>query len=236
MKRSLLAFSAAALTAVVLPVAASAQIVEVGQTSTPLVAPTCPAGVSASRCTIVLTRVTALETLNDGHAYPTTIRHAGDIVALELGISSISSNAKTRKSDISYLNSTYGGTPRAEVTVLRPYGPRSQYGWEVAANSAPIFLERYLGQVAQFPLSKPIPVVAGERIALTVGTWAPVLSFDLASKKFAYRQSRSANCSRPPASEQAQQKVGEIGHYRCNYAGTRAEYTVTEITTPTRTS
>jgi hypothetical protein len=236
MKRSLLAIFAAALAAAALPALASAQVVEVGETSTPVVAPTCPAGVSASKCTIVLTRVTALETLNDGHAYPTTIHHAGDIVALTLGISDLSSNAKTRKSDISYLDKTYDGTPRAKVTVLRTSGPRSQYGWEVAATSAPIFLQHYLGGVTQFPLSKPIPVVAGERIALTVPTWAPVLSFDLTSNKFAYRQSRSTNCSHPPGSEQAQQKVGEIAHYKCNYAGTRAEYTVTEITTPTRTS
>lgn len=236
MKRSFLAFFATALAVALLPSIASAQVVEVGQSSTPLVAPTCPAGVAPANCTIVLTRVTALETLNDGHAYPTTIRHAGDIVALSLGISSLSPNAKTRKSDIAYLDRTYNGAPRARVTVLKPYGPRNQYGWKVVANSPPIFLQHYLGQVAQFPLSQPIPVVRGERIALTVPTWAPVLSFDLARTKFAYRQSRSMNCKHPPGSEQAQLKVGEIGHYRCNYAGTRAEYTVTEITTPTRTS
>jgi hypothetical protein len=236
MKRSLLAFSGAALAGAVLAGTASAQVIEVGASSTPLVAPTCPKGVSSSNCKIVLTRVTALETLNDGSPYPTTIRHAGDIVALNVGLSALSSNAKTRKADIAYLNSTYGGTPRGQVTVLRPYGARKYYGWQVVANSAPIYFEHYLGQVAQFPLSKPVPVVAGERIALTVTTWAPVLAIDLKSNKFAYRQSRRTNCSVPPASEQAQTKIGGIAHYQCNYAGTRAEYTVTEVTSPKRSS
>jgi hypothetical protein len=236
MKRSFLAFSVAAVAALAVPSIASATIVEVGETATPVVAPTCPAGVSSSNCKIVLTRVTALETLSDGHTYPTTIKHAGEIVALTLGISSISSNSKTRKADITYLDKTYGGAPRAEVTVLRAYGPRSKYGWQVAANSNSIALQNYLGQVAQFPLTKPLAVVKGERIALTVPTWAPVLSFDLASSKFAYRQSRVTNCARPPGAPQAQLKIGEIAHYKCNYTGTRTEYTVTEITSPTPSS
>ena len=36
-------------------------------------------------------------------------------------------------------------------------------------------------------------------IGLTVPTWAPVLSYNLNASKFAYRQSRKANCSTPPA-------------------------------------
>ena len=236
MKRSLLALSAVALSAAALPSAASATIVEVGATSTPVVAPSCPASLPANKCTIVLTRVTALETASAGVANPTTIHHSGYLVALTLGISSLSSNAKTRKADVSYLDSKYGGYPRAQVTVLRPYGPRTKFGWQVAAASNTIFLTHYLGQVAQFPLAKPIPVVAGERIALTVPTWAPVLDFGLPSTKFAYRQSRSTNCANPPGAQQGQLKIGQIGHYKCNYAGTRAEYTVTEVTSPTRTS
>lgn len=236
MKRTFLALSAAALAAVALPSAASATMIEVGQTSTPLVAPSCPSTLPASKCTIVLTRVTALETVSSGVANPTTVHHAGEIVALTLGISSLSTNAKTRKSDVAYLNRTYGGYPRAEVTVLRPYGPRAKFGWQVAATSAPIGLTHYLGQVAQFPLNKPLPVVAGERIALTVPTWAPVLDFGLSPTKFAYRQSRATNCKNPPGQQQAQTSVGQIAHYDCNYAGTRAEYTATEITYPNRTS
>ena len=234
MKRSLLALSAVALAAAVLPGAASAQVIEVGQTSTPLVAPTCPTG--PNPCRIVLTRVTALQTLSDGVANPTAIHRAGELVALTIGLSGISSNAKTRKTDINYLNNTYGGSPRGWLTVLRPYGPRAKFGWQVAAASNVIYFQHYLGQVAQFALSKPVPVVPGERVALTIPTWAPVLAIGLNPKKFAYRQSRSANCAKPPSGQQAQRKIGQIAHYVCNYAGTRAEYSATEITTPAKTS
>jgi hypothetical protein len=238
MKLSLLAFSAAALVAAALPSVASAQLLEVGQTSTPLVAPTCPPNPKVNPCNIVLTRVTGIETLSDGHANPTTIRRAGEIVALNIGLSALSRTTKTRDADVKALNSHYGGAPRAEVTVLRPYN-RKQFEWKVAANSAPIFLQHYLGQVAQFPLSQPVKVVPGERIALTVPTWAPVLALKLATNKFAYRQSRSGSaktCAPPPSTQKAQLRVGQIAAYKCNYIGTRLEYSVTEVTTPTPSS
>jgi hypothetical protein len=232
MKRSALAVPAVLLLAAGLPAGASAAEAEVGATSSPLVAPVCPKGVSQANCTIVLTQVTALETLRDGVAYPTRIRRAGQIVSLTLGLSALSSDRKTAQQDISFLNSTYGGVAQAELTVLRPRGKRSNFGWSVAAASAPIKLARYLGQVAEFPLSQPLPVVPGETLALTVPTWAPVLSFDLDGKKFAYRQSRRANCTHPPGAIQAQLTIGDDAQYRCDYAGTRVEYEAREVLSP----
>ena len=62
-------------------------------------------------------------------------------------------------------------------------------------------------------------------------TWAPVLSIQLPATKFAYRQSRVANCAAPPASSQAQ-AVKKTAIYKCNYPGTRVEYSATEVTNP----
>ncbi len=233
MKRSLLALAAAALTAGGLPSWASAQAIELGQTSTGLVSPVCPKGVSQANCTIVLTQVTAVETLRDGSAYPTTVKKAGEVVAFTLGLSALSTDKATVKQDISFLNSAYGGVAEAQLTVLRPLGPRRTFQWGVAAQSPLFHLERYLGQVVQFPLAQPLPVVPGEAIALTVPTWAPVLSFDLPPKSFAYRQSRKANCTHPASAIQAQLTIGAAATYKCNYAGTRVEYTASEITSPT---
>lgn len=232
MKRSALALSAAALTVGLAPSAAFAQEVQVGATSSPLVAPACPKGVSQANCTIVLTQVTALETVRDGVTYPTRIHHAGEIVSFTLGLSALSSDRKTVQQDVSFLDSSYGGPAQAELTVLRPRGKSSSFGWSVAAASAPVKLERYLGQVAEFPLSQPLPVVPGETLALTVPTWAPVLSFNLDAKKFAYRQSRRASCGRPAAALQAQLTIGQSAKYGCDYGGTRVEYTAREILSP----
>ena len=78
-------------------------------------------------------------------------------------------------------------------------GQKTDWTWQVVAVRAPLVdVQPYLGQVAQFPLTTSLPVVRGETIALTTPTWAPVLSIDLSTSHFAYRQSRSRNCNHPP--------------------------------------
>ena len=232
MKRTFLALTAAIAAAGLMPGSAAAEEIEVGQTASPLVAPVCPSNVSQSNCTIVLTQVTALETIRDGVDYPTTIHQTGSIVSFTVGLSALSSNKKTADQDISFLNSSYGGTAAAELTVLRPVGKRAEFGWTVAAESPAVQLQRFLGRVVEFPLSQSLPVVPGETLALTVPTWAPVLSFDLTPQKFAYRQSRKANCTHPAGQIQAQLTIGASAQYKCDYPGTRVEYEAKEITSP----
>jgi len=237
MKRTFLASAATILLAALAPAPASAQEIELGATAAaPLIAPVCPAGVSQANCKIVLPEVTALETIRAGVNYPTTVTKPGEIVAFTLGLSALSSNKATVKSDIAFLDSSYGGSPQAEVTILRQVGKKSLRHWAVAAESSDFHLQPYLGQVVQFPLTQPLPVVPGEVIAVTVPTWAPVLSIDLTPSKYAYRQSRKANCTVPPTSIQAQLTIGQSAPYQCDYAGTRVEYSATEITTPAPTA
>ncbi len=244
MKLSLLATAATAGLAAAFAPAASAQVIELGATKSPLIAPVCPTTVSAANCTIVLTQVTGLETIRDGVTYPTTVKKAGAIVAFTLGLSRLDPNAAKAKSDISFLDHTYGGTTQAAITVLKPIGKKNQRRWQVTAESPIYHLQPYLGTVAQFPLSAglgapgappmaaPLPVAKGDVIALTVPTWAPVLTFGLSTSKFAYRQSRRANCLKPASTEQAQLTVGITTGYVCDYTGTRIEYSATEVTTP----
>ncbi len=233
MKRSSLAILVAAgVTPALAAAPATAGIIELGATKTPLVVPNCPPGVSSSACTIILTQVTALETIRDGVAYPTTVTKAGNLVAFTLGLSRLDANASKARTDVHYLNSAYGGTTRAAITVLKRVGKAQQRNWAVVAQSPIYHLQPYLGQVVQFPLPTTIPVVPHEVVALTVPTWAPVLSFDLPMTRFAYRQSRSANCKNPASFNQAQLTLGARARYVCNYPGTRVEYSVTEVTTP----
>ena len=233
----LVALTAVAVAAAAVPALAFAAEVELGATKSPLVAPVCPKGVSSAQCTIILTRVTALETLRDGVAYPTTVKQAGRVTAFTVGLSQLSTNKATRTSYVHYLDATYGGTTRLAITVLRPGGgKKSQFRWQVVAESPVYHVEPYLGSVVQIPLSTSIEVKPGYVIALTTPTWAPVLSIDLAGKQFAYRQSRSASCGSPPASSQAQLTVGQIASYGCDYPGTRVEYTATEVLYPLGTA
>jgi hypothetical protein len=237
MQRSFLAcLLGSAVLALVAPALASASAVELGSTSTALVAPTCPKGVAPANCTIILTRATALETVRDGVNYPTTVKTAGRIVAFTVGLSRLDSNAATAKTDIHFLDSSYGGTTRVAIAVLRPVGARLLRRWQLVAQSPVYHVQPYLGQVVRFPLATSLAVAPGDTVALTTPTWAPVLSIDLSTKKFAYRQSRATGCNAPPSTNQAQQTVGQSTRYVCDYPGTRVEYSATELTTAYPTS
>jgi hypothetical protein len=235
MKRSLLATAGALALCGLLPASASAAPVELGATTTPLVAPTCPKGLAPTDCLIILNRVTALETIRDNTAYPSTVKQAGRLVAFTVGLSALSTNPTTAQNDVKFLDSTFGGDAQVQITVLKRVGTKTDWTWQVVEQSPLVDVQPYMGQVAQFPLTTSLPVVRGETIALTTPTWAPVLSIDLSTSHFAYRQSRSRNCFHPPASNQAQVTVGGTTKYACDYPGTRVEYSATEITNPVPT-
>jgi hypothetical protein len=222
-----------------LPGVAQAKIVELGQTATPVAAPSCPKGVMLSRCFILLTRTTAIQTTSDGVSNPTIVKADGWIVAFTVGLSQLSSNPTTEHSllkglDTFYKSQTYGGTPQLELTVLQP-GPSNQY--TVVGQSGIYHVTPFLGQVLQEPLSLPstfstftaLPVKKGDVIGLTVPTWAPVLTYNLSNSKFTYRQSRSVNCPHATVTQTAQLTVGASARYLCAYSGTRVEYSATEV-------
>jgi hypothetical protein len=227
----LAAVAAATFLAGLLPGSAAAQVVELGdQTATPLVAPTCPPNESAAKCTIVLTRVTALATYTDGVYLPTKVTKTGRIVAFSVGLSSLSKSASTRKQDIDYLNGTYGGDAQVQMTVLKREGKRRLHRYRVVAQTPVFHVVQYLGSVVQLPLAKSVPVTPGDLIALSTPTWAPVLAINLSQKSFHYRQSRNHHCDAPPTVEKAQSSG--VTSYDCTYSGTRVEYAATEVTNP----
>lgn len=236
MKRFSLAI--AGLIAIVLalaPGSAVAGIVQLGQTATPIAAPSCPKGVSPAQCFIILTRTTALQSVSDGVSYPTMVKRDGWIVSFTVGLSKLSTNAATEARYLHILDQAYGGTPQLVLTVLAP-GPKHQF--TVAAQSQTFHLIPFLGQVLQEPLALPpsftqftaLPVKKGDVIGLTIPTWAPVLSYNLSATKFTYVQSRMGNCKNAAATETAQLTVGAHTRYLCSYTGTRVEYGATEIT------
>lgn len=232
---------AVAVSAAMFAGSAAAKVIELGATKTALVAPppctsrslgngTCPGNTTPSSYTILLTRVTALATLSDGVSNPTRVSKAGRIVAFTVGLSSLDTNRSVRKQEIQNEDLNYGGTTRVQVTVLRRVGARRHNKWKVMASSPAFHVQPYLGEVVQIPLNNTLPVKAGDVVALTSPTWAPILSLSENSKKFAYRQSRKANCPSPPNLSQAQTSKGQTTAYGCNYPGTRAEYSATEVT------
>jgi hypothetical protein len=211
------------LAAAVLAAAAPAAIVEVGATKTPIASPVCPPGVSKANCTIILTETTAIPALSDKVYYPTTVKTAGRIVAFTVGL------AKLGKADITGLNAAYGGSSQVQVAVLQ----RKGRGFDFTVKYlSPVFLvQPWFGHVVQFPLSTTLPVAAGDVVALTVPTWAPVLYINLPSSQFRYRASRASKCTTFNVNT-AQTRVGQKATYNCFYDSTRVEFSATEVTTP----
>jgi hypothetical protein len=204
--------------------------VVLGGTKTPVAPPVCPKGVSPANCTIIMTRATGLETIRDGIDYPTTVKQDGEIVAFQVGLANLSSDPATDRKDISFLDSKYGGTTRLQLTILKLTDKRKRE-WTVEAQSPTYHVQPYLGYTTQFVLKTPLPVTRGETVALTVPTWAPILSYNLPTKQFAYRQSRRANCTHPGGQQNAVLTIGQAKDYKCDYPGTRVEYNATELVT-----
>jgi hypothetical protein len=249
MKRAVSVLAAAIVSAALLPAAASAANIPIGVTKTPVVGPTCPSTVPLKDCTILLAQRTAYETLSDGIANPDMVKQSGVISSFTLGLAGTS---LITPSIIASRDALYGGPPEAQLTALFPTGTAAKPAYRVVAQSEVVKLKSELGQVAEFPLTNPLPVVRGEVIALTIPTWAPVLAIEQTPTQFSYSQSRAksmvtikvatktgsknervSSCSTSSSVNLAQIVVGELSNYSCNYPGARIEYSALEITTPT---
>jgi hypothetical protein len=232
MKRTFLVVGAAlaALAAFAGPPAFAA-ILELGTTTTPLTKPVCPA---TGGCPIILTKTTALQIQSDGTTYPTMATHNGRIVAFTLTPASVSladingaAKSKTKPAQPG-LDATYGGPSEAAITVLQA---STKHFYKVVAESPMFQLQPYFGHVVQFVLTNSLPIAKGQFVALTVPTWAPLLSVDLTKSMFLWRPSRASGCLAYTV-QSAQLTAGDSAQYLCFFTGTRVDYTATEITSP----
>jgi len=221
MKRILLGLVALAGVLGVATTTASAKIVEIGASATP-VAPTCP-----DDC-VVVTKTTALQVASAGRNYPTTVTANGRIVALTVQLGSLSVG------DVRRLNAAYGGTPRVQLTVLSQDSRQKPKRFYTAKAQSEVFrVTDYLGTTAQFPLERSLEVRKGDFIALTVPTWAPTLAANL-DDNYGWRASRTSRCTTSETflTQTAQLVVGREAQYKCLYKTAKVTYSATMITTP----
>ncbi len=156
---------------------------------------------------------------------PLTIPRNGVIVAWTIRLSLPTAG------QITYFDEHEGGPAEAGISIIKQ---TKGLDYELVASSPLVQLQPYFGETAQFPLATTIPVEKGERVALTVPTWAPALAIKLGNTT-SWRASRPKNTctSATEASTQtAQTTAGAAVEYACLYQTARLLYTATLISTP----
>ena len=207
----------AALTALlVLPAAASAKIIEVGELGGKF-APSCP----ALPCEVI-SRTTGFQTRVAGQRQLFVVPKDGRIVAWSIGLGTPKPKA------VKSFDETLGGPAQAGITVLKQ-GDR-RYG-RVMAESPVQTLTPYFGQTVQFPLVQSLDVKEGYVVALTVPTWAPALGLGL-GRDTVWRASRPEDACDDTQAQTAQTDVRDLTQYKCFYRTARITYSATIITSP----
>jgi hypothetical protein len=173
----------------------------------------------------VVSETTGMQVKVGTHNAPITIPRNGVIVAWTIHLS------RPTASQIAYFDLHEGGPPEAGIAIIKQ---SKALNYTLVAESPLVELQPYLGGTAQFPLATTIQVQKGERIALTVPTWAPALAIKLGNTT-SWRASRPKNTctSATEASTQTSQTTaGSNVQYACLYQTARLLYTATLISTP----
>jgi hypothetical protein len=172
MKRFLLLTSAFAAACAVLAPAASARIIELGSVAD-AASLNCP-GTTESPC-VAAVRMTGYQgRASGGPKNPYYIRRDGLLVSFTVQL------AKPTAEEVNFFNNNFGTPSTARISVLRRGDTRrTRLDHRLVGQSERFSLDRYFGSKPTFVFQRPIPVKKGNWIALTVPTWAPLLSTNL---------------------------------------------------------
>jgi hypothetical protein len=222
MKRFLLLTSALAAAFAVLPAAASARYVELGGVAdnAPL---NCP-GTTEAPC-VAAVRMTGYQgRASGGPKNPYYIRRDGFVTMFTVQL------AKPTEEETNFFDTRYGTPSTARISVLRRGDTRkTRLSHRLIRQSDTFELNRYFGSKPTFVFDRPIPVKEGNWIALTVPTWAPLLSTNLARTNW-WRSSRTKeSCDDFGLRQFAMEDLREVNVFGCTYHSARLLYTVTYV-------
>lgn len=217
MRRALLA---SLLLAALVPAAADAKIIEIGQTSGAQPTPSCP----AKPC-LAVTRTTGFQSTAAGEKGVVRAPKLGKVVAWSITL------ANPSKKQIDFFDSGFGGAPSAGISVFRPTGKANVV--RLVSHSPVKRLTPYLGQTVQFPLDHTLHVHPKDIVALTVPTWAPALAVG-SSKHTSWKATRPSDKCNDTSTETAFTTLKQSTSFDCRYHTTQLTYTATMITSPVR--
>src|ERR1700733_12218981 len=194
----------------------STQVV-LGQTAT-VPDPSCP----GLPCQAVGS-VTGFQVSNGQTRSPFIVPHNGTIKAWTLTL------AQPTNKQRSFFNGFFGTPPEARLAILRRIPATNPPRYNLRSQGSVKVLTPYLGQTVKFGSS--LKVEKGDIVAITVPTWAPAFSQELASNEV-WRASRApGTCTNSTDIRQGepQDKVGTRATYGCKYSTARLLYTATLV-------
>jgi hypothetical protein len=221
-RRAALVALVLSLVAALAPAAARANVIELGQLSNDnTVTPSCP----SDPCRAV-TRTTAYQRKIEGEADVFTVTKEARIVAWSIALGT------PNKKQEAFFNDQFGGAPEAGISILSQSTKKPTKGQStLISSSGTVDLSEYYGQTVQIPLFKTLRVHKGERVALTVPTWAPALAVNQPTSTV-WRASRLADACTDFSAQTALTKAGATTDWDCTYRTERLTYGVTMVTVP----
>jgi hypothetical protein len=198
--------------------------------------PSCPTTCQA------IGKTTGFQTSITGARSPFSVSFRGRVVAwsIKTGAPSTKPNPNNdNQSDFDFFTKTFGGPPRARISVLKPIMKQVRAGhpiYKLKAQSPVEDLSAYLGQTTTFTLDTPLRVKPNNVVALTVPTWAPAFAINQAAntKWQASRKRGKCNDTADILAGTGQDALGSQRAYGCTYNTARLLYSATVVADPTQ--
>jgi hypothetical protein len=196
--------------------------------------PSCPTNCQA------VGKTTGFQTSITGAANPFVVPFRGRLVAwsIKTGAPSAKPNPNNdNQSDLEFFNKTFGGAPKARISVLKPIMKSIKTGhpiYKLKAQSPVEDLSSYLGQTTTFTLDTPLRVKPNNVVALTVPTWAPAFAINQSAntKWAASRKKGKCNETADILAGTPQDGLGTQRSYGCVYNTARLLYSATVVADP----
>ena len=167
--------------------------------------------------------VSGFQMVADGDRGVFKARENGWIVGWAIDISDPKRSQKNFFGDF-YQSPTFGMQPTARISVIKR---RDERNYKLKAQSPVVTLGTVLGTRQTFTLNNPLKIRKGEFLGLTIPTWSPSFAVGLSGSNNVWRSSREAGkCSGTGniKAGKAQQKVGSVRSYGCDYTTARLLY------------
>jgi hypothetical protein len=201
--------------------------------ATPAV-PSCPTNCQA------VGKTTGFQTNITGAKNPFVVTARGRIVAwsIKTGLPSTKPNPQNNnQSDYDFFNKTFGGSPKARISVLKPIMKQIRAGhpiYKLKTQSPLEDLSGFLGQTTTFTLDTPLRVKPNNVVALTTPTWVPAFAVNQSAdtKWVASRKKGKCNDTADILAGTPQDTLGSQRSYGCVYNTARLLYSATVVADP----